>query len=177
MQRSWGRSAPSASSSRRTTIPADREAALRRAADEVGFDLDAEFQVGGHYVPFVIDGRRVHVSGQISRVSGSVVLTGRAGDVPLERAQLAAKVSAVRALAVLRHAAGGLDRIAAIPHVAVFTQCTATFTQQSEVADGASDLLAAVLGEAGRHTRTSIGVYQLPKDATVELELVATLTP
>jgi hypothetical protein len=78
------------------------------------------------------------------------------------------------ALAVLRKAAGDLERIRAIAHVTVFTQCSDTFTQQSEVADGASDALVAVLGDAGRHTRTSIGVYQLPKNATVELELVAT---
>ena len=154
----------------------DREAALRRAAAEVGFDLDAEIQVGGNYVPFIVNGNSVHVSGQISRVSASVVMSGRAGaDASLAHAQKAAKVSAVRALAVLRKAAGNLDRIAAIPHVSVFTQCAEAFTQQSEVADGASEVLVAVLGEAGRHTRTSIGVYQLPKNATVELELVATL--
>jgi enamine deaminase RidA (YjgF/YER057c/UK114 family) len=76
---------------------------------------------------------------------------------------------------VLCKAAGSLDRIRSIAHVTVFTQCSDAFTQQSEVADGASDTLVAVLGEAGRHTRTSIGVYQLPKDATVELELVATM--
>ena len=77
----------------------DREAALRRAAGEVGFDLDAEIQVGGNYVPFVVDGRHVHVSGQISRVSASVVITGRAGEVPLERARLAAKVCTFRSIA------------------------------------------------------------------------------
>ena len=157
-------------------MPHDREAALRRAAADVGFDLDAEIQVGGHYVPYIVSGNQVHVSGQISRVSASEVIAGRAGaDASLAHAQKAAKVSAIRALAVLRKAAGSLDRIAAIPHVSVFTQCAESFTQQSEVADGASDLLVAVLGDAGRHTRTSIGVYQLPKNATVELELVATL--
>ena len=154
----------------------DREAALRRGANEVGFDLDAELQVGGNYVPYIVDGNTVYVSGQVSRVSPSQVLSGRAGaGVSLAQAQQAARVSAVRALAVLRKAAGGLDRIASIPHLTVFTQCSDTFTQQSEVADGASDLLVAVLGEAGRHTRTSVGVYQLPKNATVELELVAKL--
>jgi enamine deaminase RidA (YjgF/YER057c/UK114 family) len=140
----------------------------------VGFDLDAEIKVGGNYTPFVVTGSWIHVSGQISRVSDSRILEGRAGGaVSLAQAREAAKVSAIRALAVLRRAAGSLDRIRSIAHVTVFTQCTDTFTQQSEVADGASDALVAVLGDAGRHTRTSIGVYQLPKNATVELELVA----
>ena len=159
-------------------MAADREAALRRVAKELGFDLEAEIRVGGNYVPYVVIGQQVRVSGQISRVSDSRVLAGRAGGkVTLDQAKEAARVSAVRALAILRHACGGLDRVASIPHVAVFTQCTESFTQQSEVADGASDLLVAVLGDAGRHTRTSIGVYQLPKDATVELELTAMRLP
>jgi enamine deaminase RidA (YjgF/YER057c/UK114 family) len=157
-------------------MTASREEALRRIAAEVGFDLDAEIKVGGNYTPYIVTGSWIHVSGQISRVSDSQVLAGRAGaTVSLEQAQLAAKASAVRALAVLRKAAGSLDRIRSVAHVTVFTQCSDAFTQQSEVADGASDTLVAVLGEAGRHTRTSIGVYQLPKDATVELELVATM--
>jgi enamine deaminase RidA (YjgF/YER057c/UK114 family) len=152
-----------------------REEALRRIAAEVGFDIDADIKVGGNYVPFVVSGNSIHVSGQISRLDASVVLEGRAGaGVSLAQAQKAARVSAIRALAVLRKGAGGLDRIKAIAHVTVFTQCSDTFTQQSEVADGASDTFVAVLGDAGRHTRTSIGVYQLPKNATVELELVAT---
>jgi enamine deaminase RidA (YjgF/YER057c/UK114 family) len=156
-------------------MASSREEALRRIAAEVGFDIDAEIRVGGNYVPFRVNGTWIHVSGQISRVSDSSILAGRAGaGVPLAQAQEAAKVSALRALAVLRKAAGDLERIKSIAHVTVFTQCSEDFTQQSEVADGASGTLVAVLGEAGRHTRTSIGVYQLPKDATVELELVAT---
>lgn len=156
-------------------MSARREDAFRRIAAEIGFDVDAEIRVGGNYVPFMVNGSQIHVSGQISRVSDSVILEGRAGAaVPLVQAQKAAKVSAIRALAVLRKAVRDLERIRSVPHVMVFTQCADSFTQLSEVADGASDTLVAVLGDAGRHTRTSIGVYQLPKNATVELELVAT---
>jgi enamine deaminase RidA (YjgF/YER057c/UK114 family) len=152
-----------------------REEAMRRIAAEVGFNVDAEIRVGGNYVPFIVTGSTIHVSGQISRVSDAQVLSGRAGaGVSLAQAQKAAKVSALRALAVLRKAAGDLERIKSIAHMTVFTQCSEDFTLQSEVADGASDTLVAVLGDAGRHTRTSIGVYQIPKNATVELELVAT---
>ena len=152
-----------------------REQNLRRLAAEVGFDVDAEIKVGGNYTPFLVNGSWIHVSGQISRVADATVLSGRAGaGVSLAEAQKAAKVSALRALAVLRKAAGDLDRIKSIAHVTVFTQCSEEFTLLSEVADGASGALVEVLGDAGRHTRTSIGVFQLPKNATVELELVAT---
>ena len=155
-------------------MAASREDILRRIAADARFDLDAEIKVGGNYTPFIVSGSWIHVSGQISRLSDSEILEGRAGGVvTLARAQQAAKVSAIRALAVLRKAAGNLDRIRSIAHVTVFTQCSDSFTQLSEVADGASDTLVAVLGDAGRHTRTSIGVYQLPKNATVELEIVA----
>ena len=154
-------------------MAASREEALRRIAAEIGFDVDAEIKVGGNYVPFVVTGPWIHVSGQISRLDASVVLEGRAGaGVSLAQAQKAARVSAIRALAVLRKATGDLERIRSIAHVTVFTQCSDTFTQQSEVADAASDLLAAVLGPIGVHSRTSVGVLQLPKGAAVEIEFI-----
>ena len=102
------------------------------------------------------------------------MVSGRVGeDVPLERAQLAAKISAMRALALLRQALGSLDRVERILRITVFVQCAQTFTQQSEVADGASEILFRVLGDAGVHSRTSVGVCQLPKNAPVEIDLIA----
>mgnify|MGYP001501929050 CR=1 FL=1 len=79
----------------------------------------------------------------------------------------------MRALSLLQRELGSLEQVRQILRVTVFTQSVADFTQHSEVADAASDLLHAVLGEAGRHTRTSVGVYQLPKNASVELDLIA----
>jgi len=80
----------------------------------------------------------------------------------------------MRALALLRQSLGTLDGIGRILRMTVYVQCTQDFTQHSEVADAASDVFCKVLGEAGRHARTSVGVHQLPKNATVELDLVAT---
>ena len=83
-------------------------------------------------------------------------------------------VRALRALALLQRSLGSLDQVRAILKVNVFTQAAEDFTQLSEVADAASALLHEVLGsQAGAHARTSVGVYQLPKNATVELDLVA----
>ncbi|UOO91134.1 RidA family protein [Vitreoscilla massiliensis] len=155
-----------------------REQKLMAWAASLGFDTDAAIQIGGHYVPVLREGAQVYVSGQIPRVLNKVVVTGRAGvEVNVEQAQYAAKLCVLRALTLLRQELGSLDAIARILRINVYVQSGEDFTQQSEVADGASDLLFDILGEAGAHTRTSVGVYQLPKNATVELDVVATVTP
>jgi enamine deaminase RidA (YjgF/YER057c/UK114 family) len=116
------------------------------------------------------------VSGQIPRVGNEVVVAGRVGEaVVLSKAQLAAKVCAMRALALLQQSLGTLEKVRSILRITVFVQCAQDFTQQSEVSDGASEILYSVLGEAGRHTRTSVGVFQPPKNASVELDLIATV--
>jgi enamine deaminase RidA (YjgF/YER057c/UK114 family) len=148
---------------------------FQQAAAALGHRFDGEIKVGGHYVPLVRHGDVVYVSGQIPRVGDTVVVTGRAGaEVPLARAQEAARICTLRALALLQRSLGSLDQVDRILRLGVYVQCAADFTQHSEVADGASDLLCQVLGDAvGAHARTSVGVYQLPKNATVELELSA----
>jgi len=155
-------------------VQSSRDARFREVAARLGYSFDGELRIGGNYVPVVRDGAHVFVSGQIPRVGNDVVVTGRAGvDVDLPRAQLAARVCAMRALALLAQSQGTLDKVRQVLRITVFVQCAADFTQQSEVADGASEVLYTVLGEAGSHTRTSVGVYQLPKNAAVELDLIA----
>ena len=155
-----------------------RDAAFAAIEKELGCSFDGEIRVGGHYVPVVRHGDEVWVSGQIPRVGDTVMVTGRAGaGVSLEEARRAARIDAMRALALLRRSLGSLDAIGAVLRITVFVQCSDDFTQQSEVADGASDVLHAVLGAAGVHTRTSVGVAQLPKNATVEVDLVAAVRP
>ncbi|MBB4862830.1 enamine deaminase RidA (YjgF/YER057c/UK114 family) [Pseudomonas nitritireducens] len=151
-----------------------RAAAFERVAAELGYDFSGELKIGGNYVPFLVDGNQVHISGQIPRVGDEIVVTGRAGgEVSLADAQLAAKVCVMRALALLQQALGDLDRVRGVLQLNVFVQSSEQFTQLSEVADGASAVLYEVLGTTGIHTRTSVGVYQLPKNATVELNLLA----
>lgn len=151
-----------------------RDTQFTQAAAALGYSFDGEIKIGGNYVPLVRDGHTVYLSGQIPRVGNAVVVTGRAGgDVPLAQAQLAAKICVMRALALLQRALGSLDAVRAILRITVYVQCTPDFTQHSEVADGASELLFAILDSAGAHTRTSVGVLQLPKNATVELDVIA----
>ncbi|MES2889600.1 MAG: RidA family protein [Pseudomonadota bacterium] len=136
--------------------------------------MEGEIKIGGNYQPWVRHGDTLYLSGQIPRVGDTVMLPGRVGeDLGLAEAQEAAQICALRALALMRQALGSLDRIRQVLRITVCVQCTAEFTQHSEVADGASGVLQAVLGDAGRPTRTSVGVFQLPKNAAVEVDLIA----
>lgn len=151
-----------------------RDIEFSKATAGLGDFFDGDIKVGGNYAPLVRDGNYIYISGQIPRFRDRIAVTGRAGAaVSLEQAQLAAKLCAMRGLALLQRSLGSLERVRSLLRMNVFVQSAETFTQQSEVADGASDLLHAILGQAGVHARTSVGVFQLPKNATVELDLVA----
>jgi len=146
---------------------------FQQQAAALGYSFDGPIRVGGNYAPMVRDGALVYVSGQIPRVGDDVVVVGSVGaEVSVERARLAARISTMRALALVAKAVGTLGNIAAVPRMTVFVRSEPSFTQQSEVADGASDVLAAVLGPVGVHTRTSVGVLQLPKGAAVEIDFI-----
>lgn len=146
-------------------------------AQKMGHDFGGEIKIGGKYTPVTQDGHYLWVSGQIPRVGDKVLYVGALGDaVSLIQGQEAAAICAMRALELLRRVAGSLDAISSILRITVYVRSVADFTQQSEVADGASDVLAHVLGPCGFHARTSVGVLQLPKGAAVELDVVASTT-
>ena len=147
------------------------------AQQRLGYSFDGPIKVGGHYAPLVQHGALCYLSGQVPRVGDTVVITGRVGaDVSLVQAQTAAQISVMRCLALLRQQLGSLDAIDRILRVTVFVQCAESFTQHSEVADGASDLLVEILGDSAVHSRTSVGVYALPKNAAVEIDMIAAAT-
>lgn len=154
--------------------PQDRDQELAAASAELGFDPTAEIQIGGRYTSLMRDGRTLYLSGQIPRIGDHVAVMGVVGaEVSLDRAKRAAAICTLRALTLLRQELGSLARLKSVLRLTVYVHCGAGFTQQSEVADGASDLLWRVLGTAGAHTRTTVGVLQLPKNAAVELDLIA----
>ncbi len=155
-----------------------REHAFQRIAASLGHSFDGEMRIGGNYVPAVENGDEVYISGQVPRVENTIVVTGRLGaDVSLDQGKYAAKICTMRALAILRQSLGSLDRVRKILRITVYVQCAQDFTQQSEVADGASEVLYAIFDKAGVHTRTSVGVYQLPKDASVEIDMIVATEP
>jgi len=150
-----------------------RESRFHALAQQLGHSFSGEIRIGGNYVSAVRNGDEIYISGQIPRVDNTVIVVGRVGEaVSLEQAQHGAKISTMRALAILIQQVGSLERIKKVLRINVYVQSAADFTQQSEVADGASEVLYAVLGEAGVHTRTSVGVYQLPKNASVEVDMI-----
>jgi enamine deaminase RidA (YjgF/YER057c/UK114 family) len=127
----------------------------------------------------VLDGDRVWTSGQLPFVDGKLLATGKVGQgaglvTPEQAAQLA-RVCALNALAAVRSVIGDLDRVARIVKLVGFVSSDPAFTGQPGVVNGASQLLAEVLGDAGVHARSAVGVASLPLDAPVEIELVAAL--
>lgn len=140
----------------------------------MGIDLPRPPAPIGSYLPGVRVGDLIYTSGQLPSRDGHVVTTGQVGTlVKLEEAQEAARLAAINALGVAAQLAGGVDQIARIVQVGVFVASAPSFTEQHKVANGASDFLAEVFGEAGRHARFAVGVPCLPVNASVELTLVA----
>lgn len=149
-----------------------RDTAFQDAARALGHSFDGEIKAGGNYLPLTREGNTIYLSGQVPRVGTTIVVTGRVGvDVDLAGAQTAAKICVMRGLALLQRSLGSLDGVKQILRMNVFVQCADGFTQHSEVADAASDLLVQILGPEGAHARTSVGVYALPKNASVEVDL------
>ena len=155
-------------------IKMTREARFRTIAVELGYDFDGPIKVGGNYAPLVVHDKIAYVSGQIPRVGDTVVIQGAVGrDVSLAQAQLAARVCIMRAVGLLLAHFKSLDQVKRILSIDVYVQSAESFTQQSEVSDAASEVLYSIFGEDGVHARTSVGVFRLPKNAPVEISLVA----
>ena len=156
----------------------NRDEKLIQIAAEFGFNPDEEIRIGGKYTPVLVDGNTAYIAGQIPRIGEVVHFVGVVGEsISLDEGRRAAGVSALRALSLIRKRCGTLDVIATVPRMTVYVRSASGFTMQSEVADGASDVLYAVLGDAGVHTRTSVGVLQLPKGASVEADFIFGLKP
>ncbi|MFQ5490467.1 MAG: RidA family protein [Phycisphaerae bacterium] len=128
----------------------------------------------GSYVPALKTGRDVYTSGQLPMREGRLTCTGKVGaDVTLADAADAAELAALNAVAAVASVAGGIDRIDQIVKVTVFVNSAPGFTDQPKVANGGSNLLAEIFGNAGKHARSAVGVAELPLNAAVELELIA----
>jgi enamine deaminase RidA (YjgF/YER057c/UK114 family) len=141
---------------------------------ELNLTLPAVAAPIGSYVPGVRVGDLVLTSGQLPLAEGKLFAVGKVGqDVMLDRAQAAARCAGLNALAIVAQLAGGVDRIKRIVRLAVFVNSAPGFTNQPKVANGASDLMVEIFGDAGRHVRAAVGVNELPLNAAVEVELVA----
>ncbi|MGH6786816.1 MAG: RidA family protein [Novosphingobium sp.] len=142
---------------------------------ELGLTLPEPAAPVAAYVPVVIAGGMAYVSGQVSFVAGSL-LKGRLGeDLEIADGIAAAEGCGLMILAQLKAALGSLDRVERVVKLGGFVNCTPDFTDQPKVVNGASELMVAVFGEAGRHARAAVGVPSLPLGCAVEVDAVVAL--
>ena len=140
---------------------------------ELGITLPQPAAPVAAYVPTVEAGGLLHISGQISFSEDGSLIIGRLGeDVDLDGGIAAARRCGVMLLAQMKAALGSLDRVGRIVKLGVFVNSAPSFTDQPKVANGASELMQDVFGEAGRHARSAVGVAALPLGVAVEVDAI-----
>jgi enamine deaminase RidA (YjgF/YER057c/UK114 family) len=140
---------------------------------ELGLNVPDVVPPVAAYVPAVQTGGLVYTAGQLPMRAGSLITTGKVGgEVTAEQATECAQQCALNAIAAVKSVVGELTRVTRVVKAVVFVASTPDFTGQPGVANGASELLGSVFGDAGKHARSAVGVSVLPLDAPVEVELV-----
>lgn len=139
----------------------------------LNIDLPALSGPFGAYVPAKRIGNLIYVSGQLPMKEGKLLATGQ---VPsrssIDQAKLAARQCVINALATVNSLPGGVEQILGVARVGAFISSDANFTQQPQIANGASEFLLEIFGDAGKHVRAAVGVNTLPLDAAVEIEFI-----
>lgn len=139
----------------------------------LGITLPAAAAPVANYVPYVVSGDLLFISGQISKRADGTLVTGRLGaGVTVEDGAAAARLCGLNILAQAQAALGSLDRVAQVVKLTGFVAATPEFADHPKVINGASDLMVEVLGEAGRHSRAAVGSPSLPLGSAVEVEAV-----
>lgn len=144
----------------------------------LGLELPTPASPVASYAPVILHRGLAYVSGQLPRGPEGLVTGVVGGDLSTAEAKTAARWCAISVLAVLKHALGGdLDRISACLQLTGFVAAAPDFTEHSEVINGASDLMLAVFGDAGRHARAAVGVAGLPFGVAVEVSAIFAIEP
>ena len=140
---------------------------------DLGLELPISAPAMAEYVPVVVHHGVAYVSGQLPRDGNRVTVTGAVGkDASVLDAKAGARLAVLRGLAALKQELGSLTKVHRVLKLVVFVQSSSDFSEQSAVADGASGLLYELFGTLGGHARTAVGVFQLPKNAAVEVDMV-----
>jgi enamine deaminase RidA (YjgF/YER057c/UK114 family) len=156
-------------------IPEDKMAGqIEARLAELGVMLPSPAPPAFSYVPTVLSGNQLFISGQLPMQAGKLAQAGQLGTgaVSVEAGAAAARLCAISLLVQAKAALGELDRVARVVKVAGFVSSTAEFGEQPKVVNGASDFLVEVFGDRGKHARSAIGVAALPFGASVEVEAV-----
>lgn len=147
--------------------------AIETRLAERGLTLPNAPAPAANYVPWVISGHQVFVSGQVSQTAAGLIRGKLGADLSTEQGAEAARACALSLLAQLRAALDGdFSRLRRVVKLVGFVNCTADFTDQPKVINGASDLLVDILGDAGRHARSAVGAPSLPLGVAVEIEAI-----
>lgn len=156
------------------------EQAMRGRIDarlaELGIELPPVFQPVANYLGCKRVGDILYVGGHGPTTASGIIRGKVGGDVSTELAKEAAKATALAMLATVKAELGSLDRIRQIVKVLGMVNCAPGFNRTPEVIDGCSDVLVAIFGEAGRHTRSAVGMAELPFDICVEIEMIAQIS-
>lgn len=140
---------------------------------ELGVSLPVAAAPAANYLPYVISGNQVFVSGQISQTADGLIKGKLGADLTVEDGAAAAKACAISLLAQLKAATGGdIDRMVKLVKLVGFVNSTAEFTDQPKVINGASDFFVEALGDAGRHARSAVSAASLPFGVAVEIEAI-----
>ncbi len=139
---------------------------------ELGIELPEAASPAANYIPFVVTGKMVFISGQITLLDGKIVHQGRIGDdLTVDDGYQAARLCGLNLLAQLKAAAGGdLDNVSRVVKLGGFVNSVPTFTDQPEVINGASDLMVEVFGDRGKHARFAVSAGALPRNVSVEVD-------
>ncbi len=144
----------------------------------LGLDLPEAPAPVANYVPALIAGELLFISGQIAKAAdGSIVSGTVGGDLSIEDGQKAARLCALNILAQARAALGDLDRIVQVLRLTGFVNAAPGFTAHPSIINGASDLMVEVLGDKGRHTRAAVGAAGLPAGTAVEVDAILRIAP
>ena len=148
---------------------------IKARLEELGIELPEPQPALANYVPWVITGNLVSISGQVAMADGNPRWVGKVGDkVSLEEAIEAARACAVQIIAQLNAACeGDLERVTRIVRLGGFVNCIEGYTNQPKIINGASDLMVEVFGDKGRHSRAAVGTSSLPLNAPVEIDCLA----
>lgn len=149
--------------------------AIDQRLEQLGIKLPTPPAPVASYVPFVISGKQVYISGQVTLAPDGLKYVGTIGkDLTVEDGKAAARLCALNVLAQLKSACSGdLGKVRRIVKLTVFVNAIPGFTQQPEVANGASDLLVELFGDLGRHARAAVGAGSLPRNVAVEVDAIA----
>lgn len=138
----------------------------------LGITIPAATAPAANYVPTVISGNHLWISGQISVADGKFLVGKLIGEADMDGGRAAARQCAINIIAQIKAALGELDRVKRVVKLVGFVNSAPDFTDQPKVINGASDLLVEVFGDAGRHARSAVGVAALPFNVSVEIEAV-----